>query len=77
MKGFTQIIIGALATLGAARVLDQRATGLSVSLTAEGNSKVKATVTNTGTTDLNLLSVGTMLDTAEAVEKVKVYSAGT
>ncbi|KAF2102575.1 hypothetical protein NA57DRAFT_71564 [Rhizodiscina lignyota] len=75
MKGFTTIALAALVALGSSAVLDRRASGLSVELTATGNSKVKATVTNDGAEDLNLLSVGTMLDTAESVEKVKVYSA--
>ena len=77
MKGFTKVTLAAMATIGAARVLDRRATGLSVALKATGNTKVVATVTNTGVEDLNLLNVGTLLDPQASVQKVQVTSADT
>lgn len=55
--------------------LYQRApTGLGVELQMEGNSKVKAIITNNGKNNLKVLKSGTFLDTS-AVEKAQVFSA--
>jgi hypothetical protein len=48
---------------------------LDVKLTATGNTIVKASITNTGSTPLNLFNKGTFLDSA-AVEKVTVSADG-
>lgn len=65
----------ALASLAvAAPIVDKRTTsGLDVSLQMDGNSKVKAVITNNGTKNLKVLKSGTFLDTS-AVEKAQVYS---
>ncbi|GKU01252.1 deuterolysin metalloprotease family protein [Fusarium langsethiae] len=49
-------------------------TPLNVELELQGNSKVKAVVTNNGSRNLKLLRLGTFLDEAP-VERVQVYSA--
>jgi deuterolysin len=49
-------------------------TPLNVELELQGNSKVKAVVTNNGSRNLKLLRLGTFLDDAP-VERVQVYSA--
>ncbi|KAF4962730.1 hypothetical protein FSARC_9212 [Fusarium sarcochroum] len=67
----------ALASMAvAAPLVDKRApTPLNVELQLEGNSKVKAVITNNGKNNLKLLKVGTFLDTAP-VERAQVFSAG-
>ncbi|CAG7564309.1 unnamed protein product [Fusarium equiseti] len=53
----------------------QRApTPLDVELQLQGNSKIKATITNNGRSNLKLLKLGTFLDETP-VEKAQVYSA--
>ncbi|KAH7157426.1 Deuterolysin metalloprotease family-domain-containing protein [Dactylonectria estremocensis] len=66
----------ALASLAAAvPVMEKRATvGLDVELQMQGNSKVKAVITNNGQNSLKVLKSGTFLDTS-AVEKAQVFSA--
>ncbi|KAF4435381.1 hypothetical protein F53441_13534 [Fusarium austroafricanum] len=66
----------ALASMAvAAPLADKRApTPLNVELKMEGNSKVKAVITNNGKSNLKLLKVGTFLDTAP-VERAQVFSA--
>jgi deuterolysin len=49
-------------------------TPLNVELEMQGNSKIKAVVTNNGSRNLKLLRVGTFLDEAP-VERAQVYSA--
>ncbi|CAF3491710.1 unnamed protein product [Fusarium graminearum] len=49
-------------------------TPLNVELELQGNSKVKAVVTNNGSRNLKLLKLGTFLDEAP-VERAQVYSA--
>lgn len=56
--------------------LQKRDSPLEVTLAPSGNAVVKATVKNVGTTDLKLLTYGTLFDEAP-VEKVDVYTAGT
>ncbi|KAI1039448.1 hypothetical protein LB505_002667 [Fusarium chuoi] len=59
----------------AAPLVDKRApTPLNVELKMQGNSKVKAVITNNGKSNLKLLKVGTFLDTAP-VERAQVFSA--
>ncbi|KAM5382535.1 hypothetical protein ACJZ2D_002539 [Fusarium nematophilum] len=67
----------ALASMAvAAPLADKRApTPLDVQLQMQGNSKVKAVITNNGKNNLKLLKSGTFLDTA-AVEKAQVFSGG-
>lgn len=55
--------------------MEKRAPALDVKLSAQGNTLVKAVITNTGASDINLLNKGTFLDKA-AVEKVTVSSDG-
>ncbi|KAF7543428.1 hypothetical protein G7Z17_g10740 [Cylindrodendrum hubeiense] len=66
----------AFASLAAAvPVMDKRASiGLDVELKMQGNSKVKAVITNNGKNSLKVLKSGTFLDTS-AVEKAQVFSA--
>ncbi|KAH6894465.1 Deuterolysin metalloprotease family-domain-containing protein [Thelonectria olida] len=65
----------ALASLAAAApMVEKRASsGLDVSLQMDGNSKVKAVITNNGNKNLKVLKSGTFLDSS-AVEKAEVYS---
>lgn len=55
--------------------LEKRASPLDVKLEMVGNSAVKATVTNTGSTNLKVFKTGSFLDEA-AVEKADVFSGG-
>ncbi|KAF5024185.1 hypothetical protein F66182_3699 [Fusarium sp. NRRL 66182] len=66
----------ALASMAvAAPLVDKRApTPLDVKLELEGNSRVKAVITNHGKNNLKLLKVGTFLDSAP-VERAQVFSA--
>ncbi|KAM5346346.1 hypothetical protein ACJ41O_009351 [Fusarium nematophilum] len=68
----------ALASMAvAAPLADKRApTPLDVQLQMQGNSKVKAVITNNGKNNLKLLKSGTFLDTA-AVEKAQVFSGAS
>ncbi|GME28774.1 peptidase m35 deuterolysin [Neofusicoccum parvum] len=76
MKFFTGLSIAALATAASAVSLNlnKRDSPLDVKLEMVGNTEVKASVTNTGASDLKLYKTGSFLDTA-AVEKVEIYSA--
>lgn len=67
----------ALASMAvAAPLVEKRApTPLNVSLEMQGNSKIKAVITNNGKSNLKLLKSGTFLDST-AVEKAQVYSGG-
>ncbi|CAM1502413.1 Fc.00g043970.m01.CDS01 [Cosmosporella sp. VM-42] len=75
MKFFASLALASLAV--AAPAVQKRApTPLGVKLELQGNSKVKAVITNNGKKDLKVLKSGTFLDTA-AVEKAQVYSGDT
>ncbi|KAF2140763.1 uncharacterized protein K452DRAFT_288850 [Aplosporella prunicola CBS 121167] len=76
MKFFTKLSLAALVSLAssASLNLNKRESPLDVKLEMVGNTAVKATVTNNGATDLNLLKKGTFMDSAP-VEKVEIYSA--
>ncbi len=50
----------------------KRASPLDVKIEMVGNSGIKASITNTGASDLKVFKTGTLLDKA-ATEKVKVY----
>lgn len=59
----------------AAPLADKRApTPLNVELQMQGNSKIKAVITNNGRSNLKLLRIGTFLDEAP-VERAQVFSA--
>ncbi|TID18442.1 neutral protease [Venturia nashicola] len=75
MRFTSQIAIASLAALVSSKAikLEKRAPALDVKLSPQGNSVVKAVMTNTGASDINLLNKGTFLDKA-AVEKVTVSS---
>ncbi|OCK85695.1 neutral protease 2-like protein [Lepidopterella palustris CBS 459.81] len=77
MRFSTQLSLAALVALASSTAIHigRRDTPLSVKLTASGNTEVKVAVTNTGASDLNLLSKGTFLDEKAPVEKVKIYTA--
>ncbi|KAF2501963.1 neutral protease 2-like protein [Lophium mytilinum] len=79
MKTLTQLSMAAFVALASATAIDvnKRASPLSVELSAVGNTEVKVAVTNTGSTELNLLSKGTFLDEVQPVQKLKVFSANT
>ncbi|KAJ3565827.1 hypothetical protein NPX13_g7353 [Xylaria arbuscula] len=64
--------VALLASLASAASMGKRAEPLNVQIEQVGNSKVKATITNTGADALKLLKVGSILDSAP-VEKVKVF----
>lgn len=78
MKTFTLSTVAALAAMAnaAPQFWERSTSALDVSLTANGNTEVTAVITNTGATDLNLLTAGSILD-ASPVEKVSLFSAGT
>ncbi|KAI1745793.1 hypothetical protein F4680DRAFT_403254, partial [Xylaria scruposa] len=63
-----------LASVASAASIDnaKRDSPLDVKIEMIGNSGIKASVTNTGASDLKVFKTGTLLDTT-ATEKVKVY----
>ena len=63
--------ITSLASAIAVSGLDKRESPFEVKLEKVGNTVVKATVTNTGASDVKVLKTGTFLDDAP-VEKVQV-----
>lgn len=70
---FATLALGA--TMGRVR-LPKRASPLEVTIQELGNSGVKATVTNTGSEDLKLMTTGTILD-SNAVEKAEIFNGST
>ena len=77
MKLLTSITLLASMALATPRSLGRRQTSsspLDVRIEMDGNSKVKAVLTNNGDKDLRLLKTGTFLDQAP-VEKAKVYTS--
>jgi deuterolysin len=77
MRFAAHFVIASLATLvsSTAIKLEKRDPTLDVKLSAQGNTLIKAAITNTGSSALNLLNKGNFLDNA-AVEKVTVSSDG-
>ncbi len=69
-------ILACLARAVSVDLLGRRDTPLEVKLEMVGNTAVKATITNSGETDLKLFKTGSVLDEA-AVEKVGVFQAST
>ncbi|KLU90446.1 metallo-endopeptidase [Magnaporthiopsis poae ATCC 64411] len=61
---------------GVAVDLAQRPSPLSVAIEVVGNSEIKATVTNSGDSDLKLLKTGSILD-SQAVEKTEIMGSGS
>lgn len=74
---FQTLSVAALASLASAvsAALDKRDSPLAVSLELTGNTAVKASIKNTGSSDLKLFKTGTFLDDSH-VEKVEVFKAG-
>jgi len=68
---FQVLSVAALASLATA-LLEKRDSPLDVSLEVVGNTEVKATIKNTGASDLKLFKTGTFLDDSH-VEKVEVF----
>lgn len=77
MRFTSHIAIASLAALVSSKAikLEKRAPALDMKLSSQGNTLVKAVITNTGASDVNLLNKGTFLDKAP-VEKVTVSSNG-
>ena len=75
---FTALSVAAMAAVVSSTAIDvtKRDTPLSVTLTPVSNSKVKASVTNTGAEGYNLFYKGTILDTEAPADKLEVSSAG-
>ena len=76
MQLISALTLSALLSVASSSVvdLDRRDSPLALSLTVVGNTKVKAKLSNTGSSDLKVLSKGTFLDKAP-VEKVRVFGA--
>ncbi|KAK4497750.1 hypothetical protein PRZ48_010403 [Zasmidium cellare] len=74
---FTAISLAAWAALASSTAIDinKRASALEVTLEAVGNSKVKASVTNTASEGYNLLYKGSFLDSSAPVDKFVVSSS--
>jgi deuterolysin len=70
--------IAAFSTAVSSRSLGlvKRTSPLEVTLTPTGNTNFVASITNTGDTDLNLLTYGSILDNAP-VQKVNVFASST
>lgn len=75
---FTALSVAAMAAVVSSTAIDitKRDTPLSVTLTPLGNSKVKASVTNTGVEGYNVFYKGSFLDNEAPVDKLEVTSAG-
>jgi len=70
--------ISLFATVAAAMSIDmsrRESSPLDVKIEMEGNSKVHASITNTGDAPLKVLKTGSILDNT-AIEKSEVYSGG-
>ncbi|KAJ4165040.1 hypothetical protein LMH87_006687 [Akanthomyces muscarius] len=77
MKLLTSVTMLASVALAVPRSLSTRQTNdspLDVRIEMDGNSRVKAVLTNNGNKELRLLKTGTFLDQAP-VEKAKVYTS--
>lgn len=74
---FTALSLAAWATLASSTAIDvnKRASALEVTLEAVGNSKVKASVTNTASQGYNLFYKGSFLDSSAPVDKFVVSSS--
>lgn len=74
---FTTISTAAWAGLVTSTPIDvnKRASALEVTLEAVGNSKVKASVTNTASQGYNLFYKGSFLDSSAPVDKFVVSSS--
>ncbi|KAF2753596.1 neutral protease [Pseudovirgaria hyperparasitica] len=75
MRFFAAIPVAAALVSAASVDLASRNTPLEVTLEPTGNSGIKASLTNTGATDLKLFKTGTILDDTP-VEKVDVFQGG-
>ena len=77
MKLLTSVTMLASVALAVPRSLSTRQTNgspLDVRIEMDGNSRVKAVLTNNGDKELRLLKTGTFLDQSP-VEKAKVYTS--
>ncbi|KAK4624525.1 Neutral protease 2 [Fulvia fulva] len=76
---FTALSVAAMAAVVSSTAIDitKRDTPLSVTLTPLGNSKVKASVTNTGVEGYNVFYKGSFLDNEAPVDKLEVTSAAS
>lgn len=75
---FSKTLIAAIATLlsiVSAAPLEKRGV-IKVNLEQTGNAALKAIFTNTGTTDLSFLKLGTILDDNAKARKVAVVKNG-
>lgn len=72
MKFIASILVAA--GLATASVIPRDGAGLDIQLTAEGNTMIKAVITNKNSVDVSILNKGTILD-PDAVEKVVVANA--
>lgn len=72
MKSIVGLSLVSLA-LGARFNVQKRASPLEVKIESVGNSAVKASLVNTGTTDLKVLKTGSILD-EKAVEKAEIFA---
>lgn len=72
---FLSLVSLATMALAAPSVEKRAPTPLDVKLEMVGNSEVKATVTNTGKSNLKVFKTGTILDSAP-IEKAQVYYEG-
>lgn len=68
-------LLGSLAAAVPSNLALRDPTPLNAKLEMEGNSLVRATVTNTGTENLRLFITGSILDSIP-VKKVQVFSDG-
>lgn len=75
MKSVIYLCLTSLA-LGARVDLHKRASPIEITIESVGNSGVKASLTNTGSQDLKVLTTGTILD-SKAIEKAEIYSGST
>lgn len=74
---FTALSLAAWAAWASSTAIDvnKRASALEVTLEAVGNSKVKASVTNTASQGYNLFYKGSFLDSTAPVDKFVVSSS--
>ncbi|KAI2782786.1 metallo proteinase [Daldinia loculata] len=76
MKFTTGISLFAAAASALSVDLNKRDSPLDVKLEMVGNTAVKASITNTGASDLKVFKTGTFLDENAATEKVAIYQGG-
>lgn len=75
MKFFAGLCLATSALAVSIDRLEKRDSPLAINIESVGNSAVKATIVNTGSSPIKVFKTGTILDT-KPIEKTQVFSGG-